>query len=137
MAVARVRLPVPLKRGLVRLGLYILGRIECDSSLLSNLGNVTDPPTFGMLPPTRMWFSTSAHMPRGLSVGAITVGGRLHLCFRYRNALLDATAGQDFAAEYAAALSALSESAGEANRPMSTAAYGISAGPGDDLGLRE
>ena len=109
MAVARVRLPIPLKRGLVRLGLYILGRIECDSSLLSNLGNVTDPPTFGMLPPTRMWFSTSAHMPRGLSVGAITVGGRLQLCFRYRNALLDAAAGQDFAAEYAAALSALSE----------------------------
>lgn len=112
MAVARVRLPIPLKRRLVRLGLYILGRIECDSSLLTNLGNVTDPPAFGMLSPTRMWFSTSAHMPRGLSVGAVTVGGRLQLCFRYRNALLDATAGQDFAAEYAAALSALSEATG-------------------------
>ena len=112
MAVARVRLPIPLKRGLVRLGLYILGRIECDSSLLSNLGNVTDPPTFGMLPPTQMWFSTSAHMPRGLSVGAVTVGGRLNLCFRYRNALLDAASGRDFAAEYAAALSALSEATG-------------------------
>ena len=55
--------------------------------MLSNLGNVTEPPTFGTLTPTRMWFSTSAHMPRGLSVGAITVGGRLQLCFRYRNAL--------------------------------------------------
>jgi hypothetical protein len=101
-------LPTRLKRGLVRLGLHSLGSIGCDSSLLSNLGNVTDPPTFGMLTPTRMWFSTSAHMPRGLSVGAITVGGRLQLCFRYRNALLDAAAGQDFAAEYAAALSCLS-----------------------------
>jgi hypothetical protein len=76
--------------------------------LLSNLGNITDPPRFGPLTPMRMWFSTSAHMPRGLSVGAITLGGRLQLCFRYRNALLDAPAGRDFAAEYAAALSALS-----------------------------
>ena len=105
--VARTRLPVPVKRGLARLALHSVGAIGCDTSLLSNLGNITDPPEFGTLTATRMWFSTSAHMPRGLSVGAVTVGGRLHLCFRYRNALLDAAAGHDFAAEYAAALSAL------------------------------
>jgi hypothetical protein len=107
MALARMRLPFPVKRGLALLGLRTLGRIGCDSSLLTNLGSVTDPPTFGMLTPTRMWFSAPAHMPRGLSVGAITVGGRLQLCFRYRNSLLDVSAGQDFAAEYAAALSGL------------------------------
>jgi hypothetical protein len=56
-----------------------------------------------------MWFSAAAHMPRGLSVGAITVGGRLQLCFRYRNALFDQAAADDFAAEYARALSALAE----------------------------
>lgn len=103
----KARLPTSVKRGLVRLAVRSVGRIGCDTSLLSNLGNVTDPPRFGMLSPTRMWFSTSGHMPRGLSVGAITVGGRLQLCFRYRNALLDAAGGRDFAAEYAAALSAL------------------------------
>jgi hypothetical protein len=54
-----------------------------------------------------MWFSTSAHMPRGLSVGAIGVDGRLDLCFRYRHALLDDAAAHDFAAEYAAALATL------------------------------
>jgi len=59
-----------------------------------------------------MWFSTSAHMPRGLSVGAITVDGRLQLCFRYRRALLDDAAAGEFAAMYAAVLSRLS--AGEA-----------------------
>jgi NRPS condensation-like uncharacterized protein len=106
-AVARTRLPVAIKRGLLRLALRSAGTIRCDTSLLSNLGNVTDPPRFGTLTPTRMWFSTSAHMPRGLSVGAVTVGGQLNLCFRYRNALLDAAAGRDFAAGYAAALSAL------------------------------
>ena len=113
-AVARTRLPLPVKRALLRLALRSLGGIGCDTSLLSNLGNVTDPPVFGMLSPTRMWFSTSAHMPRGLSVGAITVGGRLHLCFRYRNALFDDAAGHEFAAEYAAALTALT--AAEAGR---------------------
>jgi hypothetical protein len=59
-----------------------------------------------------MWFSTSAHMPRGLSVGAITVDGQLQLCFRYRRALLDDAAAGEFAAAYAAVLSRLS--AGEA-----------------------
>jgi NRPS condensation-like uncharacterized protein len=108
MMLARTRLPFPLKRALARLALRSLGRLVCDSSLLSNLGNVTDPPTFGTFTPARMWFSTSTHMPRGLSIGAITVGGRLQLCFRYRNALLDAAAARDFAAGYAAALSALS-----------------------------
>jgi NRPS condensation-like uncharacterized protein len=106
-AVARTRLPAGIKRGLLRLALRSVGAIRCDTSLLSNLGNVTEPPAFGPLTPTRMWFSTSAHMPRGLSVGAVTVGGRLNLCFRYRNALLDAASGRDFAAGYAAALSAL------------------------------
>jgi len=113
-AVARTRLPVAIKRGVLRLALRSVGSVRCDTSLLSNLGNVTEPPAFGTLVPTRMWFSTSAHMPRGLSVGAVTVGGRLNLCFRYRNALLDAAAGRDFAAEYAAALSALA--GGEAGR---------------------
>jgi hypothetical protein len=51
-----------------------------------------------------MWFSTSAHMPRGLSVGAITLAGRLHLCLRYRHALFSAPAAARFAGSYAAAL---------------------------------
>jgi hypothetical protein len=54
-----------------------------------------------------MWFSTSAHMPRGLSVGAITVQGRLALCFRYRRALLDDAAAGEFVTAYAAALTTL------------------------------
>jgi hypothetical protein len=56
-----------------------------------------------------MWFSTSAHMPRGLSVGSITVGGRLHLCFRYRRALFDDAAAAQFAGFYRAALADLRE----------------------------
>jgi hypothetical protein len=54
-----------------------------------------------------MWFSTTAHMPRGLSAGAITVGGRLQVCLRYRHALFDGAAARDFTALYAAALCGL------------------------------
>ena len=111
-AVAKTPLPTPVKRRIVRLAVRCLGRLDCDTSLLSNLGDITEAPRFGVLSPARMWFSTSAHMPRGLSVGAITVGGQLHLCFRYRHALFDAAAARDFAAEYAAALTALAGTRG-------------------------
>ena len=109
-ALARARLPVAVKRRLLRAAIRGLGPLASDTSLLSNLGRVTDPPRFGPLSPERIWFSTSAHMPRGLSAGAITIDGRLQLCFRYRRALLDDAAAADFAATYAAALSHLAES---------------------------
>jgi NRPS condensation-like uncharacterized protein len=105
MAAARAPLPTPVKRRAIRLAVRTVGRLRCDTSLLSNLGNVAEPPRFGSLAPERMWFSTTAHMPRGLSVGAVTVGGRLQVCLRYRHALFDFAAARDFVALYAAALS--------------------------------
>jgi hypothetical protein len=60
-----------------------------------------------------MWFSTVAHMPRGLSVGVITVRGQVHLCLRYRHALLDEQAAAQFGRRYLAALAALTNSGGE------------------------
>ena len=113
-ALAKMPLPATAKRRLVRLAMRCLGRRAAGTSLLSNLGNITSPPRFGSLTPARMWFSTSAHMPRGLSVGAITVEGQLQLCFRYRRALLDDAAAGEFAAEYAAVLTSLA--AGEESR---------------------
>ena len=106
-AMTKVPLPTPVKRRLFRASVRCLGRLTCDTSLLSNLGNVTDPPRFGHLTAERIWFSTFAHMPRGLAVGAITVHGRLQLCFRYRLALFDEDAAAGFAAMYATALASL------------------------------
>ena len=103
-AAARVPLPTPVKRRAIRLAVRTVGWRQCDTSLLSNLGVVGEAPCFGALAPERMWFSTTAHMPRGLSVGAVTVGGRLQVCFRYRHALFDSAAARDFVALYAAAL---------------------------------
>jgi len=106
-AAATARLPVAVKRRLLRLAVRRAAWLTADTSLISNLGKVTGQLSFGELSPTRTWFSTSAHMPRGLAVGAITVDGRLQLCFRYRLALLDEAAAAEFAAGYAAALSGL------------------------------
>jgi NRPS condensation-like uncharacterized protein len=106
-ALAAIPAPAFAKKWLVRAGLRLAGPLICDTSLLSNLGRVTDPPDFGAPAPAGLWFSTSAHMPRGLSVGAVTVGGRLHLSFRYRRALFDHAAAAQFAACYQAALAEL------------------------------
>jgi len=96
--------PPAVKRRLLRLGLHTAGRLLCDTSLVSNLGVVADPPRFGGVAASALWFSTSAHMPRGVSAGAVTIGGRLHLCLRCRRALFGEPAAARFADMYAAAL---------------------------------
>lgn len=96
--------PPAVKGLMLRLALRTAGPLLCDTSLVSNLGSVADPPRFGHEPATGMWFSTYAHMPRGLSVGAVTIGGQLHLCLRYRRALFGEPAASDFANAYTAAL---------------------------------
>jgi len=97
--------PSAVKARLLRLALHTAGPLLCDTSLVSNLGNVADPPWFGQHAVTGMWFSTFVQMPRGLSVGAVTIGGQLHVCLRYRRALFSEPAADKFAAAYATALS--------------------------------
>ena len=85
--------------------LRLLGnRLAC-SALLSNLANLDDPPSFGDAgETTEVWFSAPARMPLGLSVGVVTVNGRLHAVFRYRHPLFDADAAARFADRFVAAL---------------------------------
>jgi len=54
-----------------------------------------------------MALSGPAHMPRGVSVGAVTADGQLQLGFRYRYALFDDAAAARFVAAYAATLGEL------------------------------
>lgn len=96
--------PVVLKRMAVRIALRVIGAIVCDTAMLTNLGNVTDPPWSGEGGPVRMALSGPARMPRGLSVAAVTADGQLQLGFRYRYALFDETAAARFTAAYAATL---------------------------------
>jgi hypothetical protein len=46
-------------------------------------------------------------MPRGLAVGAVSVAGRLFLSVRYRLALMDQAAADDFMASFRAAIAEL------------------------------
>ncbi len=100
-------LPVAAKRWLLRSSLKAAGRLVVDTSLVTNLGHLAAPPRFESVIATRMAFSTSAHMPRGLSVGAIALDRILHLCFRYRKALFSENAAQQFAGYFSVALNEL------------------------------
>jgi NRPS condensation-like uncharacterized protein len=114
-ALAAAPCPPAVKRGVLRLALRAAGPLICDTSLVSNLG-VIGAPRFGAAAVTAMWFSTSAHMPRGLSVGAVTVGGRLHLCLRYRRALFSEPSAARFAGLYATVLTTLTTQGGAGDR---------------------
>jgi len=102
--------PVALKRLAVRFALRAIGRIVCDTCMLTNLGDVADAP-WSYRGQVRMALSGPAHMPRGMSVAAVTAGGRLQLGFRYRYALLDEAAAARFTASYAATLAELTSGA--------------------------
>lgn len=98
-ALTKAPVPVALKRSLVRAALAAAGSFSCDSCLISNLG-VVPAVAFGAAIAREVWFSTSAHLPRGVSVGATTTEGQLRLTFRYRRALLSDPAAAAFAASY-------------------------------------
>ena len=53
-----------------------------------------------------LWFSPPGRMPLGASFGAVTINGRLLITLRYRHALLNATAAEQFLGAFKRALSA-------------------------------
>ena len=106
-------LPLSVKQAAIS----VLDRRFTDTAILSNLGRIDDPPAFGSAAgdSVELWFSAPARMPLGLSVGAITMGGRLHLSFRYRHPQFGPQAAQDFAACFVALLHTVSTGSGDVN----------------------
>lgn len=101
------RLPLWAKQQLNR-ALSLTGNRLVDTAVLSNLGSVSELPSFGVgLETTELWFSAPARMPCGLSVGVATLGDRMHLSFRYRHPVWDEAAAARFAARYLDDLSRL------------------------------
>ncbi len=99
------RYPLWVKEAAVMM-MPLTGNRLVDTAMLSNLGNLTDPPSFGpdAGEVTEIWFSPPARLPLGLSVGAVTACGRLHLVFRYRHRLFDDRSARRFAGRYLAEL---------------------------------
>ena len=77
-----------------------------DTALLSNVGQLDEPPSFGpdAGETTEMWFSAPARMPLGLSMGTVTLAGRMHVTYRYRHPQFDREAVRRFAERYEATL---------------------------------
>lgn len=94
-------LPLGAKQTLVDLS-HLLGDRFVDTAILSNLGRVEEPPSFGTEAGTtsELWFSAPARLPLGLSIGAVTVGNHLHLAFRYRSPQFDDEAARTFVDGY-------------------------------------
>ncbi|HVL05352.1 MAG TPA: hypothetical protein VM388_05160 [Acidimicrobiales bacterium] len=84
---------------------------EVDTAMLANVGWLDEAPSFGAEAgeTTAMWCSLPARAPHSLCVGAVVVGGRLHLTFRYPHRLFDAGAARRFAESYVEHVIAVAE----------------------------
>lgn len=94
-------LPVWVKQSLSPL-LWVTGNRMVDTAVLSNLGQLDEPLSFGPDggAPTGLFFSAPGRMPCGLSIGVATMAGRLHLSFRYRHPMFSEDAAIRFADRY-------------------------------------
>ncbi len=101
------RLPLWAKQALIAV-MPLTGNRLVDTAMLSNIGHIPDPPSFGSDGgrTVDVWFSPPGRMPLGLTVGAVTVDKRLHLSFRYRHRLFGPDAARGFADRYLAELAA-------------------------------
>jgi len=106
------RLPLWAKQAMVSL-MTVTGSRLVDTAMLSNMGRLGEPPSFGPEAgaTTEVWFSPPGRMPLGLTIGAVTAADRLHLVFRYRHKLFGADAARLFADRYLAELERLTECA--------------------------
>jgi NRPS condensation-like uncharacterized protein len=96
-------IPLWAKRALV-FALPLTGNRLVDTAMLSNLGRLDNVPSFGNGAGPgdveALWFSPPARMPLGVTIGAATVNGRLHLVLRYRYRQFDPAAASRFAELY-------------------------------------
>ncbi len=108
--------PAAVKRRATRLARRVGSPVLTDTSMVTNLGALPDPPSFSGSGAEPLWFYGPAAMPRGLAVGAVTVAGQLNLCVSYRHALLGAAAAAEFADAYCQTLAGLAGPPGDRSR---------------------
>jgi NRPS condensation-like uncharacterized protein len=96
------RLMIAAKRWLQYLKAFT-GDAVVDTASLSNLGSIESLPLTGA-PVSHVWFSPPSQMPLGVAIGAVTLGGRLHVTLRYRHAQFDRRAAHRFLQLYRSVL---------------------------------
>jgi NRPS condensation-like uncharacterized protein len=84
-----------VKRAVPRL-INLTGDRFIDTAMLSNLGRLPAPPTFGSEPASEMWFSPPCDPTCSVSIGVVTSGKRLSMVTRYRHEQFDARAAPEF-----------------------------------------
>ena len=94
-------LPLWAKQSIVMLQ-PLTGNRLVDTAMLCDLGWMDEAPSFGsdVGETVELWFSTPARSPLSLCLGAVTVGGRLHLTLRYPHRLFSPDAARRFAECY-------------------------------------
>jgi len=87
------------------------GNRLADSAVFSNLGDLDEDLSFGAEAgrATAVHFSSPTRMPCGISVGAVTTAGRLHLTFRHRHPQFGDAAARRFVDLFLAELAALAD----------------------------
>jgi NRPS condensation-like uncharacterized protein len=78
----------------------LTGDVVVDTASLSNLGRLEALPAQFDGASTAVWFSPPGQMPLGVSIGAATLGDRLHVTVRYSHAQFDRPAARRFTALY-------------------------------------
>jgi NRPS condensation-like uncharacterized protein len=98
-------LPVSAKRRLQDL-IPLTGNAVVDTASLSNLGALDGWPSLGDGAGTveAVWFSPPGRMPLGAALGAVTVGGRLHVTMRYAHPQFGPAGARAFVEVYRGAL---------------------------------
>ncbi|MGH3367706.1 MAG: condensation domain-containing protein [Nocardioidaceae bacterium] len=92
------KVPLPVKRAVSRLS-PLTGDRFVDTAMLSNLGRISELPTFATRPdsgPPELWFSPPCDRTCSVSIGVATTGQRLALVARYRYDQFDADAAEEF-----------------------------------------
>ena len=123
-------LPLWFKAAMVKL-LPLTGNRLVDTSMFSNLGLLGEPLDFGYDAgeAAEVWFSPPARMPLGVSVGAVTTAGRLHLVFRHRHSQCSEAAAHRFAERYLAELDHLGSALSPQRRSRRADGYGLGLPP--------
>lgn len=91
-------LPLWAKQSLIVLQPLTRNRL-IDAAMLTNVGALEEGPSFGpdAGETVELWFSAPSRAPLSVCLGAVTVGGRLHLVLRYPHRVLGPDAANSFA----------------------------------------